>query len=51
MTDYHGQVDRNKIKDLQEENTALGLSQKNSLSASQTLQVLKLANANKNCNL
>ena len=47
MTDYHGQVDRNKIKDLQEENTALGLSQKNSLSASQTLQVLKLANANK----
>jgi len=35
---HEREVDRNKIKDLQEENTALGLSQKNSLSASQTLQ-------------
>ena len=32
------EVDRNKMKDLQEENTALNPSQKDSLSASQSLQ-------------
>ena len=35
---HEREVDRNKMKDLQEENTALNLSQKNSLSASQSLQ-------------
>ena len=35
---HEREVDRNRMKDLQEENTALNLSQKNSLSASQSLQ-------------